>query len=181
MGMDLSKYSNKNPNKFKRLFWELTWIMFFRPTPRWLLNSWRCFLLRLFGAKIGRGVRIRSSAKFWQPWKFSIGDFSWIDESVSVYSVDRIIIGANAVVSEGAFICTASHDVASETFNLATKPITIGDGAWVASRAIVLPGVTIGEGAVVAAGAVVTKDVEPWTVVGGNPAKFIKKRMLTED
>lgn len=110
---------------------------------------------------------------------FSIGDSSWIDECVSVYSVDRISIGTNAVVSEGAFICTATHDITSETFNLVTKPITIGDGAWVASRAIVLPGVSIGEGAVVAAGAVVTRDVEPWTIVAGNPARVVKKRVFS--
>ena len=134
--------------------------------------------MRCFGARIGKGVRIQGGARIWQPWKLSIGDFSWIDGGVSLYSADSITIGANAVVSEGAFICTASHDVTSETFKLATKPITIGDGAWVASRAIVLPGVSVGEGAVVAAGAVVTHDVEPWTIVAGNPAKVVKKRVL---
>lgn len=178
MGMDLSKYSNKNPNKLTRLLWEVVWLLLFRPTPRWCLNCWRRFLLRLFGARIGRGVRIQGSARVWQPWRLSIGDYSWIDGRVSLYSADSITIGANAVISEGAFVCTASHDVGSATFDLVTKPIAIGDCAWIAARSIVLPGVTVGEGAVIAAGAVVTKDVPAWSIVAGNPAKFIKRREL---
>lgn len=82
-------------------------------------------------------------------------------------------IGANAVISEGAFICTASHDIRSEAFELVTKPVEIGDSAWIAARAIVLPGRKVGEGAVVAAGAVVARDVEPDNVVAGNPARVI--------
>ena len=178
MSIDLSKYSNNNPNKFKRLLWEIVWAVLFRPTPRWCLNGWRCFLLQAFGAKIGRGVRIQGGAKVWQPWRLEIGNCSWIDGGVSLYSVDDIKIGANAVVSEGAFICAASHDIASETFELVTHPIEIGDSAWVCARATVLPGVKVGEGGVVAAGSVVTKDVQPWTVVAGNPAKEVAKRNL---
>lgn len=129
-------------------------------------------------AKIAAGVRIQGGAEVWQPWKLTIGENSWIDGGVKLYSVDEIKIGANAVISEGAFICTASHDFTSPIFELTTAPITIGDCAWIASRAIVLPGVTIGEGAVVAAGSVVTKDVEPWTIVGGNPARALKRRVI---
>lgn len=181
MSVDLSKYSNNNPNKLKRLFWEIVWAVFFRPTPRWCLNGWRCFLLWAFGARIGKGVRIQGGAKVWQPWRLAIGDNSWIDGGVSLYCVDDILIGANAVISEGAFICTASHDIESETFNLVTRPVEIGDSAWVCSRATVLPDVKIGEGAVVAAGSVVTKDVSPWTVVAGNPAKEVAKRNLANE
>ena len=178
MNIDLSKYANRNTHKFRRLLWEIVWRVLFRPTPRWCLNGWRCWLLRLFGAKVGRGVRIQGSAKVWQPWRLTIGDNSWIDGNVSLYSVDEITIGANAVISEGAFICTASHDIGSATFELITKPIAIQDYAWVCARATVLMGTTIGEGGIVAAGAVVSRDVEPWTVVGGNPARFVKKRVV---
>ena len=82
------------------------------------------------------------------------------------------------MVSDGAFLCTASHDIRSQVFELQTKPVVVGDCAWICARATVLPGVTIGEGSVVAAGALVTKDTEPWTVVGGNPAKAIGKRQI---
>ena len=104
--------------------------------------------------------------------KSSIGDGAWI------YALDTIRIGKNVCIGEDVRLLTGSHDVASPQFNLVTKPIVIKDNAWVATGAIVLPGVMIGEGAVVAAGAVVTKDVESWTVVGGNPAIKISERKL---
>ena len=176
MHIDLSQYTNRNPHKIKRLLWEIVWLFLFRPTPRWCLNGWRCWLLRLFGAKIGKGVRIQGSTKIWQPWKLIIDDNSWIDGGVSLYSVNDIIIGSNVVVSESAFICTASHDIHSPVFELITKPIFIQNFAWICSRATVLMGVTIGEGSVVAACAVITKNIESWTVVGGNPAKIISRR-----
>lgn len=181
MTVELARYTNRHSRKLKRLVWEIVWAVLFRPTPRWCLNGWRCFLLRAFGAKIGRGVRIQGAAKIWQPWKLTIGDNSWVDGGVSLYSVDEIAIGSNAVVSEGAFICTASHDIESVTFDLTTAPVTIGDMAWVCARAIVLPGVTIGEGAVVAAGAVAAKDVAPLAIVAGNPAKKVGSREKLED
>ena len=179
--VNLAKYKNRHSfqNKKARAVWEVVWMLLFRPTPRWCLNGWRRFLLWAFGAIVGKGVRIQGGAKIWQPWRIRIGDNSWIDSSVSLYSVDDIKIGSNVVISEGAFICTASHDIGSDTFELVTKPIEIGDSAWVCSRAIILPGVKIGEGAVIAAGAVVSRDVAPWTVVAGNPAKFIKNRDMT--
>lgn len=183
MGVELERYRNGHGggNKLRRLVWEVVWAVLFRPTPRWCLNGWRCFLLRAFGANIGRGVRIQGGAKVWQPWKLTVGDSSWIDGGVSLYSVDELMIGANAVVSDGAFICTASHDISSGTFELVTSPVAIGDSAWVCAKATVLPGVKVGEGAIVAAGSVVAKDVEPWTVVAGNPARFIKKRELKNE
>lgn len=183
MGVELGRYSNRHggKNKLRRLVWEVVWAVLFRPTPRWCLNGWRCFLLWAFGARIGKGVRIQGGAKVWQPWRLAIGDNCWIDAGVSLYCVDDIKIGSNAVISEGAFICTATHDISSPIFELQTNPVTIGDSAWVCAKATVLPGVTVGEGAIVAAGSVVAKDVEPWTVVGGNPAKFIKKRELKDE
>lgn len=180
MGVELSRYKNRHgsKNKLRRLVWEVVWTVLFRTTPRWCLNGWRCFLLRAFGAKIGSSVRIQGGTKVWQPWKLTIGDNSWIDGGVSLYSVDEIRIGSNAVISDGAFICTATHDISSETFELQTRPVAIGDCAWVCAKSIVLPGIMVGEGAVAGAGSVVTKDIAPWSVVAGNPAKEIKKRVL---
>ena len=135
-------------------------------------------MLRLFGAKVGKGVRIQGGVKIWQPWKLIIGENSWIDGDVSLYSVDAITIGDNAVISNGAFICTASHDISSKTFELITKPIIIENSVWICSAAMLMPGVKISEGAIIAAGAVVVKHVAPWTVAGGNPAKVVKKREI---
>ena len=161
-----------------RLLWNVTWACLAKPTPRWAFNSWRCFLLRVFGAKIGKGCKIQGGVEIWYPPNLELGDSCWLDSRTKIYTVDKIMIGDNCVVSAGAFLCTASHDINSKTFDLVTKPIAIKSGSWIASNAIVLPGVTIGEDAVVAAGAVVVKDVNPRTVVGGNPAKCIKERIF---
>ena len=180
MNLDLARYQNRHSFKSKvaRLAWECVWVLLFRPTPRGLLYGWRRFLLRLFGAKIGNGVHVLPSARVWQPWKLTMGDYSCLSEDVVCYSVDRITIGAQAVVSQGAFLCCASHDISSPTLELVHKPIVVESQAWVAARAFIAPGVRVGEGAVVGACAVVTKDVEPWTVVAGNPAKIIKRRVI---
>ena len=110
-----------------------------------------------------------------------MGAYACLSEDVDCYTVDEIVIGDQATISQGVKLCCASHDIASKIMELTYRPIVINANAWVAGWAIILPGVTIGEGAVVAAGAVVTKDVEPWSVVGGNPAKFIKKRVLKDE
>ena len=110
-----------------------------------------------------------------------MGKYACLSEKVDCYSVDAIRIGDQATVSQGVKLCAASHDISSKIMELVHKPIVIGDNAWIAGWSIILPGVTIGEGAVVAAGSVITKDVGPWDVVGGNPAKFIKKRELKDD
>ena len=176
MKIDLTKYQNRHGQKLKRLIWEVVWTCLYRPTPRWCLNGWRRFLLKAFGAKIASGVRVQGGAKFWQPWKLEIGANSWIDGGVNLYAVDKITIGSNAVVSVGAFLCTASHDPLSPIFELKTAPITICDMAWIGANAFIMPGVTIGEGAVVGACSVVTHDVPPWTIVAGNPVRVISSR-----
>jgi putative colanic acid biosynthesis acetyltransferase WcaF len=180
MQLQLQNYQNRHSlsSKLLRLIWNAAWLLLFRATPRGMLYGWRRFLLRLFGAKIGKGVSILPSCKVWAPWNLTIGDHSCLSENVDCYSVDTITIGTQVVVSQGAFLCCASHDISSPIMELIYKPIVIGDHAWVAARAFVAPGVTLGEGAVVGACAVVIKDVEPWTVVGGNPAKFVKNREL---
>ena len=176
--VSLCAYRHPYGDVVGRFLWEVVWTFGGRWTPRWALNGWRRLLMSAFGAKIGKGVRLEGGAAVWQPWCVKIGANSWVDGEAKLYSVDEIRIGHDVVVSEGAFICTASHDLASGTFALTKAPIEIGDYAWICAHAIILPGVKVGEGAVVASGAVVTKDVEPWTVVGGVPAKEIKKRNI---
>jgi len=180
--LDLQNYRNRHSlsSKLGRAVWNIVWLLFFRSTPRGVLYGWRRSLLRGFGAKIGKGVNILPSCRIWQPWNLTMGDYSCLSENVDCYSVDKITIGKQVVVSQGAFLCCASHDIESRIMELTYKPITIADNAWVAAEAFVGLGVTIGAGAVVGARAVVTKDVAPWTVVAGNPAKFIKNRVLKE-
>lgn len=164
--------------KIRRLKWILAWMLLARWMPYFIGNKLRLWLLRHFGMKDNRCITVRPTCKIWAPWNLKLGSYVSIDDCVNLYSVDKITIGTKVAISREAFICTASHDITKPNIPLVTAPITICDGVWIGARAIVLPGVTIGEGAIVAAGAVVTKDVEPWSVVGGNPAKVIKKREL---
>lgn len=147
----------------------------------WRFNGVRRALLRLFGAKLSsvRGcVSVHPGARIDGPWRISIGATSSIANHSWVYALDRIEIGEKTCIGEYVKLLAGYHDISSTNFAFRTKPIKIGSCVWIATGAMVLPGVTIGDGAVIAAGSVVTKDVEPWTVVGGNPAKFIKKRVL---
>ena len=182
MQLDLKNYQNRHPMRYRiaRCVWNIVWVVLFRPTPRGMFCGWRRFLLRLFGAKIGQGVHVLPSCKIWQPWKLTMGAHSCLAEHVDCYSVDQITIGDQVVVSQDAFLCCASHDITSTIMELTYAPIMIESQAWVAARAFVGPGVRIGEGAVVGACAVVTKDVESWTMVAGNPAKVIKRRMIKD-
>ena len=170
-------YQEQKPRQLRRIVWRAVNRFVFPCVPFAL----RCCLLRMFGAHVVFNHKIYSSVSIFAPWNLEIVKGSVIGPNVVIYNKDRISIGVSAVVSQDVFLCTASHDVDSSTFELITRPITISKGAWIGARAIILPGVTIGEGAVVGAGSVVTKNVEPWTVVAGNPAKFIKKRVLRDD
>ena len=175
--VDLSEYSSSisGGNRLARAVWGVVWILFFRPTHR-ICFCWRNFLLRLFGAKIGEGVHVYSSCKIWAPWNLVMDDYSCLSDSVDCYSVDKISIGAHATVSQYSFLCTATHDCSDPAMRLVTKPITISDQAWVCADVFVGPGVTIGQGAVLGARSSVFKDVPPWKVSAGNPAKVIKDR-----
>jgi putative colanic acid biosynthesis acetyltransferase WcaF len=164
-------------NKLVRVLWGIIWLIFFRPSPR-ILHGWRRFLLRLFGAKIGKGVHPYPSAKIWAPWNLEMKEHSCLSEAVDCYCVDKITIGAHSTVSQYSFLCTASHDYTNPQMPLITAPITIGEKVWVAADVFVAPGVTVGDGAVIGVRSSVFKDIPPWTVVAGNPAKILKKREI---
>jgi putative colanic acid biosynthesis acetyltransferase WcaF len=159
-------------------FVQLWWIIqavFFRPSPQ-ILYSWRVFLLRLFGAKIGKGCIIRPSATFTYPWKVTIGDYVWIGDDVVIYNLGEIQIGSNAVVSQRSYLCGGGHDYTKLDFPIFQKPIVIGEECWIATDVFIGAGVTIGKGAVVGARSSVYNDLKGGNVYAGNPAKFIKTR-----
>lgn len=180
--IDLSQYHNalSRKNQVVRMLWTIVWGVFARPLPRSVGSGWKRFLLRLFGAKIDATAIVYSSAKVYYPANLTMRAYACLASDVDCYNVAPITIGANSTVSQGAYLCTASHDITDPLNPLVKKPIVIEDQAWVAAGAFVGMGVTIGQGAVVGARAAVFKDVEPWTVVGGNPAKFIKRREIKE-
>lgn len=161
-----------------RLLWTLTWTVGALWLPRSVGSGWKRFLLRVFGAKMAKTAVVYSSAKVYYPANLIMDDYACLASDVDCYNVAPVHIGKFATVSQGAFLCTASHDITSPDNDLITAPISVGDQAWVGAGAFVGMGVAVSEGAVVGARACVFKDVAPWTVVGGNPAKFIKKRIM---
>ena len=177
--VNLSNYHEEKPHRIKQLFWRLINCTIFRLLPGTPLRYVRNLILRCFGAQLPLNVSVFSTAKIFAPWNLKMGKHSCIGPNAYIYNKDMVIIGDNSVVSQGAFLCTAGHDITDSKHTLITAPIIIGDTAWVAADAFVNMGVTIGEGAVVGARAAVFKDVNPWTVVGGNPARFIKERKFS--
>ena len=178
--VDLSNYKNplSRRNQIARSLWTIVWTVFARPIPRSLGNGWKLFLLRLFGAQVHPKSKVYSSVSIYMPWKLEMGAYACLSPEVDCYNVDNIRIGAHSTVSQKTYLCTASHDISLKSHPLITAPIIIEDQAWIGASAFIGMGVTIGQGAVVGATASVYKDVEPWTVVRGNPAKFIKKREI---
>ncbi|HYE33176.1 MAG TPA: putative colanic acid biosynthesis acetyltransferase [Methylomirabilota bacterium] len=160
-------------NRLARVLWNATALLLFRPTPR-PLHAWRSFLLRLFGAKIGRNCHIYPGAKIWAPWNLACGDDCGVASGATLYNQALISIGSRAVISQGAHLCCGTHNYESRLFELQAFSISIGADAWVCAEAFVGPGVTIGEGAVIGARAVVLKDMPAWTVCGGHPCKPLR-------
>lgn len=169
------KYREKKERRWTRILWCIINATLFRITPT---NKLRIAWLKLFGADLRWNHIIYPSAKIFAPWNLSITAGSVIGPRVDVYNKAPVSLGTGVVISQDAFLCTASHDVSSPTMALVTHPIVVEDNVWICARAIVLPGVTLHTASVVGAGAVATKDVDAWSIVGGNPAKYLKKRAL---
>lgn len=172
------KRSHLTPfNKVARVVWGLVWVLFYRPTPA-LMHFWRRWLLRLFGAKVEAGAHPYPSVRIWAPWNLVMGKDSCLAPEVDCYNVAPVILGERSIVSQKSYLCTASHDYQQPDFPLIAGAIRVEAKAWVAADVFVAPGVTVGEGAVVGARSSVTRDVPPWTVVAGNPARIIKAREI---
>lgn len=152
--------------------------LFFRFSPRPCFG-WRRTVLRCFGASVGKQVNLYPSTRIYFPWNLTVGDWSAVGEDALIYNLGPVTLGEKVTVSHRAHLCAGTHDYTRLDLPLLKPPIVIRDQAWICADAFVGPGVTVGEGAVVGARAVVVKDVEPWTVVAGNPARVIKKRTLS--
>ncbi len=176
--IDLSNYHEPKPRRALQILWRVINATLFKMLVGSPLRDMRNLLLRAFGAKICWGSIVYPSCKIWAPWLLEIGKNSCVGPHVQLYNKAQITLGDNVVVSQGSFLCTASHDISDPRHSLVVAPILLDDGVWVAADSFIGMGVHIGKGAVVGARGCVFRDVEAWTVVGGNPARFIKKRVL---
>ena len=179
---DLSRF--RLPDDFRgRPSWfvQLWWIVqasLFKGSPQ-VFYGWRRFLVRCFGAKVGKDVLLRPSVTITYPWKVTIGNYCWIGDDVVLYSLGEISIGANSVISQKSYLCAASHDHKSPAFDIFGKKITIDEQAWLAADVFVGPGVTVGRGCVVGARSSVFSDLPEGMVCLGSPARPIAPRKGT--
>ncbi|SDJ05402.1 hypothetical protein [Salipiger marinus] len=165
-------------SKVLRALWQITRALFFATLPGPLFKRWRIFLLRLFGATIGQGCRVDASCRVWWPGNLEMGNYACLADAVDCYNVALITIGDYATVSQRAFLCSASHATDTLARPLIHAPITIETHAWVCAEAFVGPGVTLREGAVLGARGLAIRNLEPWTIYAGNPARALKPREI---
>ncbi len=145
----------------------------------WLpIASVKVWVLRWFGAKIGRGVNIKPGVRVKFPWRLTVGDYSWLGEDLWIDNVASVVIEDNVCLSQGVYLCTGNHDWSRSTFDLRLGPIHLQSSSWVAAGAIIGPGVTLGSGAILTLGSVTTQSLDAWTIYSGNPAQPIKTRAI---
>ena len=162
-------------NRLQRLLWNVCWAIFYRLSPRPFF-AWRAQLLRLFGARLGPGCKFYPSSTIHSPWNLVCEDLVAVADGVEIYNPAPLRLGSHAILSQGAYLCGATHDIDDPEFPLLAYAMELGAYSWVCARACVGPGVNLGEGAVLGLASVATKDLEPWTVYAGAPAVRIKER-----
>jgi putative colanic acid biosynthesis acetyltransferase WcaF len=179
---DLSVYTSgtfdRGAGVIKEGLWLVVSFFLFRLCP-FSFSAFKCAVLRIFGAKVGRNVTIKPQVKITFPWKLTVGDHVWLGEESWLLNLERIAIGSHACISQRAVLCTGSHDYKRTTFNLITRPITIEDGAWVGAGSYVGPGVTIESHAVLTFGSVATQNLPAYGIYRGNPAVLVRERRIS--
>lgn len=167
-------------NRLRRLVWNVCWLLLYRTSPR-PLHAWRAMLLRGFGATMGPHCHFYPGAKVYAPWNLVCADQVTAGDGAEIYNPAPLKLGSHAILSQGAYICGATHDFDDPAFPLLSYAMEIGPYAWICARACVGPGVQVGEGAVLGLAAVTAKHLEPWTVYAGSPAVRVKERRKHTD
>ena len=179
--VDLSSFNNsffnKGASSFKIALWTVANYLILKNSliP---FSFFRLSALRLFGAKVGRNVIVKPGVNIKYPWKLIVGSNCWIGENVWIDNLDTVTIQDNVCISQGAFLFCGNHNFKSTSFDLMVDAINIESGAWIGAKSIVCPGVTIFSHAILMAGSFANKDLEPYTIYKGNPAKKYKERIL---
>lgn len=180
--VDLNSYSNSHyvpsTSKLKVWCWSLVNVLFFI-NPLNPFSNLKIFILRLFGAKLGRGILIKQGVNIKYPWFLSIGDHTWIGENVWIDNLCPVTIQSNVCISQGAMLLTGNHNYKKTTFDLMLGEIILEDGVWIGAQSTVCPGIRCKTHAVLAVGSVATKDLDSHSVYQGNPAVFVKSRKIS--
>jgi putative colanic acid biosynthesis acetyltransferase WcaF len=166
-------------NRVQRQLWSVVWIVLYRPSPR-IAHAWRAWLLRCFGAKLGPRCRFYPASRVWAPWNLQCDDTVMVADGAELYNPAPMLLASHAIVSQGAYLCGATHDYNDPKFPVVSFPMRLGRYAWVAARACVSPGVNLGDGAILGLASVATKDLEPWSIYAGVPARKVKERERIE-
>lgn len=135
-------------------------------------------ILRLFGASMGIGIRIKPGVKVKFPWRLTVGDSCWLGEQVWIDNLAPVTLAENVCLSQGVYLCTGNHDWTKPTFDLCIDKICIEHSAWIGAKAVIGPGVTVGEGAVLGLGSTASSSLERWTIYAGHPAVPLKARKI---
>jgi putative colanic acid biosynthesis acetyltransferase WcaF len=162
-------------NRVRRQLWSFVWIFLYRPSPR-IAHAWRSWLLRCFGAKLGPHCRFYPASRVWAPWNLQCEDTVMVADGAELYNPAPMFLASHAIVSQGAYLCGATHDYNDPKFPVVPLPMRLGRYAWVAARGCVSPGVNLGDGAILGLASVATKDLEPWSIYAGVPARKVKER-----
>jgi putative colanic acid biosynthesis acetyltransferase WcaF len=179
--MQLNQYNNSSYVVGASVLQQMLWYFLGFPLVETRLlpfSSIKVFILKLFGADVGKSITIKTGVKVKYPWNLKIGDNVWIGENTWIDNLVLVKVGSNVCISQGVYLCTGNHDWSKPGFNLITGEIHIEDGAWLAAKSIVSPGATIGQGAVLSLGSVTTKSLQPMRIYVGNPAQITKERKI---
>ena len=162
-------------NRLRRQLWSIVWLFLYRPSPR-VAHGWRTWLLRCFGANLGSNCRFYPASRVWAPWNITCEDTVMVADGAELYNPAPIFLASHAIISQGAYLCGATHDYNNPAFPVISFPMRMGRYSWVAARATVSPGVNLGDGAILGLASLATRDLEPWSVYAGVPARKVKDR-----
>jgi putative colanic acid biosynthesis acetyltransferase WcaF len=180
MAVNLSQYNNlwyRPGSGFKRFVWHYIHALFFN-SGIFPFYGLKVFLLRLFGAKVGKGVLIKPHVTIKYPWFLEIADFTWIGEQVWIDNLGLVKIGSNVCISQGVYLLTGNHDYKKPGFDLIVKNITIEDGVWIGAKSVVCPGVVCKTHSILSVGSILSTNMEPYAIYRGNPAVKVADREI---
>lgn len=183
MQVDLSKYNNSWYSPGKGVLVCVLWYImneFFFKTGFPISTSMKVFILRMYGAKIGKNLCIKPCVNIKYPWNLEIGDNTWIGENVWIDNLEKVKIGNNVCISQGALLLCGNHNYKKVSFDLLVGKIVLEDGVWIGAQSVVTGGVVVGSHAVLTVKSVASQNLDSYSIYQGNPVKKIRERIIVD-